>query len=306
MAVKPLNIWRFRDGKPGHEQQTLGLVKALGELVPVEVVEFDVREHDIGFTDWLIGRFPAGLAKPRPDLLIGAGHATHWDLLAAKKTVGGRAVVLMKPSLPASLFDLIIAPEHDGLDAGDNVIVTRGVLNAMVPGEKKPDSLLVLLGGESKHADWDNATVLKQVEAIVATLRPSMPWRIADSRRTPAALSEELKRRYGDRFQPWAECPPGWLAARLATTETVWVSEESVSMVYEALSAGCRVGILPVPGAKKRSRVLAGIRALVEQGVLRYLDSAQPAAPLLPAVPLNEARRVAHLILDQFHLTKDR
>jgi hypothetical protein len=302
MAVKPLIIWRFRDGKPGHEQQSLGLVKALGELLPVEVNDFDVREHPVGIADWMLGRFPAGLVKRRPDFLIGAGHATHVPMLAAKKAVGGKIIVLMKPSLPAFLFDLVIVPEHDGLTPDARVIVTRGALNAMRPGEKKPDSVLILLGGESKHARWDDDAVLRQVTTIVAALKPGQLWRITDSRRTPEALSAVLAQRYGERFQPWAACPPGWLAQRLAGTETVWVSEDSASMIYEALSAGCRVGVIELPDANRSGRVLAGVAKMADDGQLAFFSRCQGRSEELPAptLALNEAGAVAHQVLERF------
>lgn len=307
MTVKPLIIWRFRDGKPGHEQQSLGLINALGELHAVEVSDFDVREHPVGIADWMLGRFPAGFIKPRPDFLIGAGHATHVAMLAAKKAVGGKVIVLMKPSLPSFLFDLIIVPEHDGVPASERVITTRGALNSMRPAEKKTGSVLILLGGESKHARWDNAVVLQQVETVVAALKPDQlnfcqNWRITDSRRTPAVLSAELEQRYGERFQPWALCPPGWLAQYLASTEAVWVSEDSASMIYEALSAGCRVGVLELPEAKRTGRVLAGIKKLTRDKQIAYFSQCQGRSSELPAstLLLNEAQLAAQKMLNYF------
>jgi hypothetical protein len=38
-----LYVWRFVDGKLGHEKQTLGLTQALAEKIPVDVRDFDVR-----------------------------------------------------------------------------------------------------------------------------------------------------------------------------------------------------------------------------------------------------------------------
>ena len=292
-----LLIWRLTDDKPGHMQQTLGLVRALSALSPCEVIDIDVATHPAGFIDFLLGRFPPGLGKKRPQLILGAGHATHWALLAARRFAGGQAVALMKPSLPLFLFDLVIAPEHDGLVAGPRVINTLGVLNPMRPGEKKPGSLLFLIGGPSKHVQWDDAAVLQQLEAVVASLSPDTVWSVTNSRRTPEQLSAGLLQKYGAHFQPFAQCPPGWLAAQLASTETVWVSEDSVSMVYESLTAACRVGLLRLPKADGGSRVMRGVERLINDGLVTPFQQWSETMQLIHPRGLDEAGRVASLVL---------
>ncbi|HEX4870648.1 MAG TPA: ELM1/GtrOC1 family putative glycosyltransferase, partial [Moraxellaceae bacterium] len=194
------------------------------------------------------------------------------------------------------LFDLVIAPAHDGLAEGPRVINTLGVLNPMHGGEKTPGSLLFLVGGPSKHVQWDDAAVLEQVAAVVATLAPGTPWRLTDSRRTPPALSAALQERYGERFQPHGDCPPGWLAGRLRATETVWVSEDSVSMVYEALTAACRVGLLQLP-AGRDSRIARGVANLVATGRVTPFAAWRDTRTLAPAQQFNEAERVAPQVL---------
>ncbi|MDF2446271.1 MAG: hypothetical protein K0S46_1507 [Moraxellaceae bacterium] len=296
---QPLVIWRLTDGKPGHMQQTLGLVRALADRTRCETIDIDVSSRSVGLLDLVLGRFRPGFAKKRPDLLIGAGHGTHLALLAARRTAGGRIVALMKPSLPLPLFDFVVVPEHDGVAPVANVISTLGVLNPMRAGHKKPDSLLFLIGGPSKHVEWSDAVILEQVQAIVAALKPGTAWRITDSRRTPGSLAPELHRRYGERFQPFDECPPGWLAERLAGTETVWVSEDSVSMVYEALTAGCRVGLLEVPKAAKPSRVIRGVAQLVAEKRVTAFAEWRDTQEMRPALHFNEAERVAGILLER-------
>lgn len=298
-AAEALVIWRLTDGKPGHMQQTLGLIRALSALTPCEVIEIDVAAHPVGAFDLALGRFTPGVARKRPQLIIGAGHATHFALLAARRTTGGLAVVLMKPSLPSFLFDLVIAPEHDGLPEGPRVLNTLGVLNPMRPGEKKPDSLLILVGGPSKHVQWDDAAILQQITAIVAGLRPGTVWRVADSRRTPDSLRQALLQKYGERFQPFSQCPPGWLAERLAQTETVWASEDSVSMVYEAMTAGCRVGLLRLPEANRHGRVMRGVEKLIADGLVTTFSDWMRTQVLRAPGPFNEADRVAKLLIQK-------
>lgn len=298
-AAEPLVIWRLTDGKPGHMQQTLGLIRALSALTPCEVIEIDVAAHPVGVLDFALGRFTPGVARKRPQLIIGAGHATHFALLAARRTTGGEAVVLMKPSLPAFLFDFIIAPGHDGLPEGPRVLNTLGVLNPMQPGEKKPDSLLFLIGGPSKHVSWDDAAILQQVAAVVADIRPGTVWRIADSRRTPDSLRTALLQKYGERFRSFAQCPPGWLAERLAQTETVWASEDSVSMVYESLTAGCRVGLLRLPEADRHGRVMRGVEKLIADGLVTTFSDWMRTRVLRAPGRFNEADRVAEWLIQR-------
>ncbi len=108
-----LTIWRFTDGKRGHDNQTLGLIEALSRLTPCQLETVPVAKGWPCFFAWLLKRFPTGKTLPKPDLIIGAGHATHWPMLAARRAHGGKIAVLMKPSLPLSWFDFVIAPEHD-------------------------------------------------------------------------------------------------------------------------------------------------------------------------------------------------
>lgn len=296
---EPLIIWRLTDGKPGHMQQTLGLVQALAKLTPCEVIDMDLTAQPVGFRDFLLGRFMPGLAKKRPDLIVGAGHATHFGVLAARKAAGGRSVALMKPSLPTTLFDFVIAPEHDGLKESGRIINTLGVMNPMQAGEKKPDSLLLLIGGPSKHVQWDNTAILQQLEAVIATLKRGSAWRIADSRRTPESLSAVLLQKYGERFQPFAECSPGWLAERLTVTETVWVSEDSVSMVYESLTAGCRVGLLRLPEADRHGRVMRGVEKLIADGLVTPFGDWLRTGDFRAGRYFNEADRIATILLQR-------
>ena len=293
---RPLVIWRLLDGKPGHESQTQGLVQALvrlaherGQSEPV-IVDMPLGNRVLTLWDWLFKRFPLGFIQPRPDFIVAAGHRTHWPLLCARRAYGGIAVALMTPSLPRSWFDVVVAPRHDEV-AGGNVIETEGVLNPMRPApDKRPGYTVVLVGGESRHFRWDSSNVLEQIEAIMAR-HPQVT--LTDSRRTPAALRQELARRWPVIYQPWDQGPPGWLADTLAKAENAWVSEDSVSMIYESLTAGCAVGLISLDAAAP-GRLSRGIAGLVRRGHVTRLSASGPLSPLNP--PLDESMRVAKLL----------
>ena len=87
----PRVVWRFSDGKPGHDVQTLGLAQALRAQADVEIFTLPVANSPGGLWFWLSGCYPRAAGLPAPDLLLGAGHRTHFHLLAARRRWGGRA-----------------------------------------------------------------------------------------------------------------------------------------------------------------------------------------------------------------------
>lgn len=294
-AERPLVIWRLLDGKPGHENQTLGLLCALerlaaerGQAAP-QCIELSVADQHFSLWDFVLKRFHLGQTLPSPDFIIGAGHRTHWPMLCARRAFGGKAIALMSPSLPCAFFDLVVAPAHDGL-TGRNVIVTQGVLNAMQPGVKIPGYTLVLVGGESKHFEWSNEQVLAQLETIL-TRHPSAC--ITDSRRTPAALRAALTKHWPEAYQPWEQFPSGWLASELAIAEYAWVTEDSVSMIYESLTAGCTVGLV---GLKSLSngRLQHGVRMLESAELVLRLPGVLQCSGA--SIFVNEAKRIAETV----------
>lgn len=289
-------VWRIIDGKPGHENQSAGLVEALGRRAPVSA--HDTRPLSLSeLIPALWGRLPARLAAlPRPDLLVGAGHATHLGLLALRRAVGGRALVLMRPSLPGRWFDLCVVPGHDPLPSGE-VLVTRGVLNRVRPAPvKDPRQGLILVGGPSAHHGWDGAALAEQIAAVTAAT-PARDWTVADSRRTPAGYLDELPLPDAVRRVHWRDTAPGWLPEQLAAATEVWVTEDSVSMIHEALSAGAAVGLLSLP-RRRQGRLVRGLDRLIADGLVTPFAAWQAGAPLrLPAEPLDEAGRVADAVL---------
>ena len=63
-------------------------------------------------------------------------------MLSAKNTKKGKIVVLMKPSLPISFFDLCLIPKHDRPKTRKYVIETNGALTPMKFNEYKSNTNL--------------------------------------------------------------------------------------------------------------------------------------------------------------------
>jgi mitochondrial fission protein ELM1 len=297
-----LEIRILSDGKPGHENQSFGLAEAIGRRRPVRISKIELGGAGGAFSR-LRAAWRAGSALPAADLLIGAGHATHPALLGLACRSGAPCVLLMKPTLPMAFFDLCLVPAHDlgAGKTGDRVVPTLGALNRVPPpGDGPRHGGLILVGGPSAAHGWDPEALHKAVQAIVSAGKDRR-WRATDSRRSPAGSMEALA----------AACPAlaiyphggtgrDWLPQRLAEAAEVWVTEDSVSMIYEALSSGARVGLLPVPALKKSGRVTRGIERLVAEGfVTRFADWSPHARLAPPPRILREADRCADLVIER-------
>ena len=268
-----LTIWRFLDGNRAHEKQSAALLAGLRECVD-EVTCCEIREP--GFIGALRPAFAESLRKlPRPDLLFGAGRRSHWPVMLAKRWFGGTSVSINRPTLPIRWFDYAIVPEHDRPPSLENVILSQGALTEpLETGQMRPGTGLLLLGGPSKHFRWDARVLEPQIESLLAT---PLEWTVSDSRRTPAGALD-LVSSTSAKIQGWRDCPPDWLPQQLARAEQVWVTGDSISMVFEALQSEARVGVLQMPSRHRINKVRGAMQRLVDQGLVtdRISDAAKP------------------------------
>ena len=292
----PLIVWIVSDGKPGHVNQSLGLAEALARATPTAIHRLPAMPAWRAWLGWLLKSVPGG-TFPKPDLIVGAGHATHLTLLALQRAYGGRSVVLMKPSLPRRCFDLCIVPEHDGVAADVRTLVTAGALNRIRPARVRDAGHgLILIGGASKHFDWDSDAIQLQIKSILART-PDTQWTLTTSRRTPVDFLEALPAFPNLTLIPHTATPPDWLPAQLARSSTVWVTPDSASMVFEALTAGADVGVFDLP-VNPKSRVGRAIAQLADaQRITRFVHWCAHGELHPNLHPLAEADRCAVWIL---------
>jgi mitochondrial fission protein ELM1 len=306
-SARSLVVWRYADGIRGHENQSDGLIGALASRAPVSVHRISTPRQRRIQVLWraLLGADTRNL--PSPDLLIGTGNATHLPMLAARRRRGGRVVVVMKPSLPMGWFDLVIAPAHDNLPARENLLVSRGALNRVRPAaDKNPREGLMLIGGPEREHPWDAGMLEAQITAIADRHR-DVRWSVASSRRTPKDFLPHLQTLRLANLDTVAEedVDADWLPEKLAATATVWVTEDSVNMLYEALTAGAATGLLRMRRhegrASRRNRNL-GAGLLAEGLVTSFDDWREGRIPTPPAEPLNEAGRCADWLLHEWQM----
>ena len=293
-------VWAVTTGEAGNVSQAEGLAEALGW--PFESIVLRLRRP----WSWLPahrqvpGLLCCGLEErlpqPWPDLLIGCGRRSASVSAAVRRATGGRTftVQILDPRAPTRMFDLVVPPAHDGL-AGPNVVATRAALHRITPeklvaaAEEWQDRLgrlnvAVMLGGRSRSYRFTGETVDKLASGL-AGLDGEIA--VTASRRTDSEVLDALKARVPQAWF-WDGTGPNPYLGMLALARHIVVTEDSVSMISEAISTGKPVYVAEMAGGGRRlGRFHASLR---EGGIVRPFDG---RLAQWRYEPVNETPRIA-------------
>jgi mitochondrial fission protein ELM1 len=316
--MKPLSIAAYYDSRPGHEKQTQGVLNALAEMTPIEVDSVKISLAPAAdFKDWATYLLPffQGVKQGEilfpADLIIGTGSHTHISMLLDKKRRNRsssepvRVVSCMTPDVMLrNKFDLCFIPMHDAPVLKENVFVTQGPPNTVkFEGRHQIDRGLILVGGLDKKSHvWKSEEIVSKIRIIIDK-NPTIQWTVSSSPRTPEDTCKKLQDMAAGMgqisFFRSKDTPAGWVEEQYALNQTVWVTADSVSMVYEALTAGCSVGVLPVDWLRHDNKFNKSLMFLSEKEMIVDFDAWQKGAsmPTQKDEQLNESLRCAREIL---------
>jgi hypothetical protein len=297
MRSAKINIWLIMDGKRGHEKQSEDLAQALQNLTGIEVTKMDSIFLK-PFISKLLRLFNFDSIK-KPDLIIGTGHATHLHMIFSKILNGGKTVVIMKPSLPHSWFDLCLIPKHDAVPEKSGIFLTNGSINNIENEKKhKKNKGLIVLGGISKHFNWDNQALILQINNII-NQHPKIQFKIATSRRTPKDFIDH----FDDNFKKnvsiyeYENVEKNWFLEEVKLSKHAWVTEDSISMIYELIASGSNITPIRLEN-KHDSKISIEISRLINTGLIRTYDGERKKTNNL--LFNNEAKRCANFILNKW------
>ncbi len=308
-----MHVVCFLDGRPGHEKQSRGILRALGNKVPVQVTEIPVSRLSASgtipalFRMFFSGDGLFGNTILKPDLVMGTGSGTHLHVLFFKKRYKVPAITCMAPDrIYRKGFDLCFVPAHDELRGGGNIVTTLGPPNCSVDrGEHSSGHGLILLGGiDERSHRWEDAEIIACLEKILEREK-SMKWVVSSSPRTPddtVKMVENLASVHSClSFFRFEDTPQGWVEQQYDLASVAWVTADSVSMIHEALTAGCKVGVLPVRWKKKNNKFKKSIAFLEDKGfVLSFEGWAERKKEWPVHENFNEAQRCADIILQKW------
>jgi len=308
--------WIISEGSPGHVSQSVGIANALARLTPITLRTFECRPRISGIVRTMIrllwmgknGRplptallhGPIGLEtipadQPPPDLILASGGKSVFAArsLAVRYRVPFVFVGERKP-YPPGWFHTVLTPsalETAQCDVRIDVIPTKitpeSVAQAAAAWPDKPPGRLwaMLIGGASRSHpytpdDWkhlaDGMTTIARREGI--------RWLLTTSRRTGHATEECLRSLLPDDILAdavwWCQAPQKKFAAYLGAAEMAWITQDSISMVTEAIAAARPVVVIrpQLTTFPKTSYMPDYLQRLEDLGLIQRVDMSRVAA----------------------------
>lgn len=319
-ALDSARLWTVTDGNAGNLRQAQALARALEfdgsakhwKLAPHAPWRWwaprlgPAAGHAFGMA------FAHALAAP-PEVAIGCGRQ---GALATRllRQQGVKTIQILDPRIDPRHWDLVIAPEHDGLQ-GRNVVHVQGSLNPVDDAwllearrhfaafaDLPSPRTAVLLGGNSAHARFDRgAFEMLAAKLEVALARDGGSLLVTTSRRTSIKVIAPLRHRFIETpGMIWCDegDGPNPYAGLLAWADRIVCSPDSVNMISEACAT--RVPVHVFDPARVRGRPRLFLDALLRSGRIRAMDGALAD---FDAEPMRETGRVAAIVRERLGLS---
>lgn len=279
----PLRVIFLADTRPGHYHIAQGVIAALSRLRPVDVTRVEVQRKWIVPTRWLRARinaksfYPPRMLRmayridaetiPEADLVVSAGGETQMPNICVTRLLDVPNIFCgsLLRGLEPDNFSLIVSSYERDEGSDKHLVVLKP--SSIDPDElgrpkvvprfgadNRPKTLGLLIGGRAGRFHYRDS----EWEALLAFVRDvskawGTRWLISTSRRTPDAVADRVKEMARDetvvaKFIDFRTAGPGTLPEIFAKSDAIVCTEDSSSMISEAVSAR-----LPVIGVSPRA-----------------------------------------------------
>jgi hypothetical protein len=305
--MRGVQVLVLADNRPGHYHLSQGVVAALKRLGHVEATELRISRRKLIPTRslrWLNGRGTApervlklgyGLdaaALPAADLVVSAGGETLPANVAAARALGAQNIFCgsLRTVAPEDVSVTVTSYERFAGKPGHLVTLKPSAIDPQELG--RPNSIPrydaanppklagLLIGGDSglfHYRDEEWRRLLDFARSLSAQW--GTRWLVSTSRRTPDPIAEEVFALAKDKqvvadFLDYRWAGPGTLPKIFARAEAIVCSEDSSTMISEAIAAR-----LPVIGVSPENHSFKAEEAeyrgyLMKQNWCRYLPIA--------------------------------
>ena len=310
--------WTLADARAGNQRQALALAGALGHgasrhwTLDARAPWRWVAPRAWPFSAHAFGADFARALQSSPRFAIGCGRraALATRLLHER---GSKVVQILDPRIDPKHWDLVVAPEHDGL-RGDNVVTLLGSLHPvddlwLAEGRRDFPALALLprprvallIGGPSPHWPLADDAFVATLSAIAANVRAQGGSLLATaSRRTPQTWRNALRAAMAQGPGVcWIDASDGAnpYPGLLGWADRIVATADSVNMISEACATFAPVFALG--GERLGGRPRAFLEHLRELGRVRDVDAElEPFA----VEPLRETARIAAIVRERLAL----
>jgi mitochondrial fission protein ELM1 len=321
-------IWGLHDHRPGNNSQVEGIASYLIHPAITKTIHYNFfsRMYNEFLPLNFLGIHRHDLSPPWPDIVISAGRRQARIAAAIKRKSGEKTFLchMMRPELGYSHFDMVVLPVHDRAPKHPAIFRTLGAPHritkqrlseafnqfspyfALLPYPKTA----VFLGGDSRHYRFTDDMIHQMIKDLCAMQdQEGGSLIILTSRRTPETLVSVWKKALKGRahsFYSWGQQgQANPFVGALACCERMIVTQDSISMITEALGSGRPVAYYPVPPHRFRPSTHIPFAALFD--ALIEKKSLVPFAPNLSweTIPLeNPAKGVAEEMMRRFYATR--
>jgi len=295
----------LNDGKPGHFNQLLGVLKGLESWQShVSRIEFRSRfrrnfiffmayfkKGGMGLLRWaLTPKSVSELPVWSPSLVLACGSTTASVAFILKKYYGCKSVVIMRSGFRnvEKFFDLAVLPVHDRPPQRGNVVSLQGIPTTITESSIQESALNLqnqlnlgsvrkvgfLVGGPSSRVKMPKSLFAKLISELAKFCgREQHQLLIVTSRRTPPEIENVFDKKISD-FQDMRlllakNYPHNPIPGVLGLSDIVLVTEDSFSMLMEAVHSGRPVIALRLPKKGfRRIKYEATLRSLEKEGRL--------------------------------------
>tara|TARA_B100000214_G_scaffold361270_1_gene324520 strand:- start:66 stop:1010 length:945 start_codon:yes stop_codon:yes gene_type:complete len=249
------------------------------------------------------------------DIIISCGRKSVIPSIYLKKISKKKIynIHIQDPKVNYNFFDLIVAPEHDGISSS-NIINTKGAIHYLTESEIKDNSnylksfiknderkiFAFIMGGPNKYYEYSTKN-MKRIFSTLYNLNKKQNFQlvIIPSMRTPKNTIQYAKEFFGETHTVIENIDKKAYLSALALAEYIIVTCDSSSMISEAALTGKPIyiaNILP----KKNDRRFQKFRNLFrELNITRNLGEPFESWSY---EKLDETNRVAKIIKERIKL----
>lgn len=284
-------IWTICSGNAGMKSALMGLAEAINTL-PIRHKIVKRKRPWVWLPQGIAWRAlhqvthdSDSIVPPYPRILLSCGRrAVPFALAIKKASPGTLCIQVQNPGIRLDRFDLVVAPEHDGL-SGPNVITSTWAIHHITPMRllKAADNfretfarfphprVALILGGNTNRYRFTETTSQQIIKTVTELLGIQASVWIIPSSRTPDDLIYQLHNHFHavpQVFLYTPGAPDNPYQGALALADTILVTNDSSNMMSEAASTSKPLYLIPLAGHQDTPPARLGDK-LIQHGIAR-------------------------------------